>query len=155
MYVIDTHIKKLYRCKLIIVRQDLDDPISATRYWASSDLLADAQTLLGHISIRWEIEVFFADTKELLGIDQYQLLTTTALLRYWTLCWIAFSFLEEIRNDLKHQKEEEKRGDNQPATLGQARKEVQKTHQKLFLEWVYQQAFSGTPVYEIFTSLVA
>lgn len=155
VHVIDTRIKKLYRCKIIIVRQDLDDPISAARYWASSDLLANAQTLLGHISIRWEIEVFFADTKELLGIDQYQLLTTTALLRYWTLCWIAFSFLEEIRNDLKHRKEEEKQGDNQPATLGQARKEVQKTHQKLFLEWVYQHAFSGTPVDKLFTSLVA
>ena len=90
-----------------------------------------------------------------MGIDQYQLLTTTALLRYWTLCWAAFSFLEEIRNDLKHQKEEEKQGDNQPVTLGQARKEVQKTHQKLFLEWVYQHAFSGMPVDELFTSLVA
>ena len=43
----------------------------------------------------------------------------------------------------------------QPATLGQARKEVQKTHQKLFLEWIYQQAFSGVPVNEIIASLVA
>ena len=103
------------------------------------------------------IEVFFGDTKELLGIDQYQLMTTTALLRYWALCWIAFSFLEEIRDELKHQKEAENQEEHmcQPATLGQARKEVQKTHQKLFLEWIYQQAFSGVPVNEIIASLVA
>ena len=82
MHVIDTRIRKLYRCKLIIVRQDLDGPISQTRYWASSDLAADAQTLLTHISARWDIEVFFGDTKELLGIDQYQLMKTPALLRY-------------------------------------------------------------------------
>lgn len=157
VHVIDTRIKKLYRCKLIIIRQDLDDPIFKARYWASSDLAADVQTLLTHISMRWEIEVFFSDTKELLGIDQYQLMTMTALLRYWTLCWIAFSFLEEIRDELKHQKGGENQEDHEsrPATLGQARKEVQKTHQKLFLEWVYQQAFSGTPVDELFTSLVA
>src|SRR2546430_15675058 len=36
------------------------------------------------------------------------------------------------------------------STLGQARKEVQKAHQKLFLEWIYQQAFSGTPIQELF-----
>jgi SRSO17 transposase len=157
VHVIDTRIKKLYRCKLIIIRQNLDDPISKARYWASSDLTADVQTLLTHISMRWEIEVFFSDTKELLGIDQYQLMTMTALLRYWTLCWIAFSFLEEIRDELKHQKEEKNQEEykSQPATLGQARKEVQKIHQKLFLEWIYQQAFLDTPVNDLFASLVA
>jgi len=160
VHVVDTRVKKLYRCKLIIIRQNLDDPFSEVRYWASSDLAADVQTLLEHISTRWEIETFFGDTKELLGIDQYQLMTTTALLRYWTVCWIAFSFLEEIRDELKHQKHQ-KEGENQenrkdhPVTLGQARKEVQKTHQKLFLEWIYKHAFSGTPVEELFASLVA
>ena len=160
VHVVDTRVKKLYRCKVIVIRKNLDDPLSEARFWASSDLAADVQTLMKHISMRWEIEPFFADTKELLGIDQYQLMTTTALLRYWTVCWIAFSFLEEIRDDLKHQKCQ-KEGENQEgckhpsATLGQARKEVQKTHQKLFLEWVYHQAFSGTPVEELFASLVA
>jgi hypothetical protein len=133
VHVVDTRIKKLYRCKFVIVRYNLNDPISETRYWASSDLAADAQTLLGHISVHWEIEVFFGDTKELLGIDQYQVMTSTVLLCYWTLCWIAFSFLEEIRDELKHQKIQDEVEDQeeckcQPATLGQARKEVQKTY---------------------------
>jgi SRSO17 transposase len=160
VHVVDTSIRKLYRCKLIIVRQNLDDPLSEARYWVSSDLAADAETLLKHISTRWEIEVFFGDAKGLLGIDQYQLMTTTALLRYWTLCWIAFSFLEEIRHELKEQKHQiEKEGqeecEQQPATLGQAREEVQKRHFKLFLEWVYQQAFSGMPIEDLFAFLVA
>ncbi len=61
----------------------------------------------------------------------------------------------------QQEKTAEKEGENQEeypcqlATLGQAHKEVQKTHQKLFLEWVYQQAFSGTPVDNLFASLVA
>ena len=95
-----------------------------------------------------------------MGFDRYQLMTTTALPRYWTVCWIAFSFLEEIRDELKYQKyqkevENQEEYKCQPATLGQARKEVQKTHQNLFLEWIYQQAFSGTFVQELFASLVA
>ncbi|HEY4035799.1 MAG TPA: hypothetical protein VGL94_17720 [Ktedonobacteraceae bacterium] len=64
--------------------------------------------------------------------------------------------MEEIRDELKHQKEAENQEEYtyQPMTLGQARKEVQKTHQKLSLEWIYQQAFLGVPVNEIFASLV-
>lgn len=169
IHVVDTHIKTLYRCKLVIMRESLDDPISDARYWASSDLQANTQLLLEHISARWDIEVFFADTKALLGIDQYQLVTTTALLRYWTLCWIAYSFLEETSSLLScHDKQETKKHDEEKGdhenyeaqrdyhvTIGQARRYVQRTHQKVFLEWIYQQAFSGIPVDDLFASLVA
>jgi hypothetical protein len=136
-------------------------------------LVADAQTCVNVISMRWEIEVFFEDMKGLLGIDQYQLMTTTALLRFWTLCWIAFSFLEEIRHDLKHNKGNKEQvvqemeitkeydiylGDYRKtyhATLGQALSYVQETHQKLFLEWVYHHALSGTPVQDLHALLAA
>ena len=111
--------------------------------------------------------------KELLGIDQYQLMTTKALLRYWTLCWIAFSFLEEIRHDLKQNKENQEQlsqemeiareydiylgnsRKNRHATLGQALRYVQETHQKLFLEWVYHHALSGMPVQDLYALLAA
>jgi hypothetical protein len=170
---VDRHIKSLYRCKLIIIRHNLEDPIEYARYFATSDLQADAQRCLEHISARWDIEVLFEDAKELLGIDQYQLMTTPALLRYWTLCWIAFSYLEEIRDELKHQEVPENEQDTKEklekkdeaehledlgglhVTLGQARRSVQQTHHKLFLEWVYQNAFSGTPVKDLHAFLVA
>lgn len=152
VHVVDTRIRSLYRCQLIVVRHSLNDPISAARFWASSDLVSDAQALLGHISVRWDIEVFFEDMKELLGIDHYQLMTSTALLRYWTLCWLAFSFLEEIRYQLKQRKD---KGEVQHATLGQARQFTQKEHHKLFIGWVYKHALSGTPLEEVFALLAA
>jgi SRSO17 transposase len=173
VHVVDTRVRKLYRCKIIIVRKNLNDPLSLARFWVTSALQADAQTCLNVISLRWEIEVFFEDMKELLGIDQYQLMTTTALLRYWTLCWIAFSFLEEVRNGLKYNKgkqelitlkmEMTKEYDiylgeyrkTYHATLGQAMSHVQETHQKLFLEWVYHHALSGTPVQDLHAHLAA
>ncbi len=173
IHVVDTHVRRLYRCKLIIIRRNLKDPISAARFWVTSDLEADAQTCLNVISIRWDIEVFFEDMKELLGIDQYQLMTSTALLRYWTLCWVAFCFLEEIRNDLKHAKDCQVQIDSKTeilkkdekdlnkhekeyhATLGQALRYVQEIHQGLFLEWVYHHALSGTPVKDLHALLIA
>jgi DDE superfamily endonuclease len=173
VHVVDTRVRKLYRCQIIIIRKNLKDPLSAARFWVTSDLKADAQTCLNVISIRWDIEVFFEDMKELLGIDQYQLMTATALLRYWTLCWIAFSFLEEIRHDLKHnQDNQEQMSQNiaiskeydmhlseyrktYHATLGQALRYVQERHQELFLAWVYHYALSGTPVKDLHAFLAA
>ena len=173
VHVVDTRVRKLYRCQIIIVRKNLNDPLSAARFWVTSDWKADAQTCLNVIGVRWDIEVFFEDMKELLGIDQYQLMTTTALLRYWTLCWITFSFLEEIRHELKHNQDKEglmsqameisKEYDiylgeyrkAYHATLGQALRYVQEKHHNLFLEWVYHHALSGTPLKDLHALLAA
>ena len=104
-------------------------------------------------------------------------MTSTALLRFWSLCWIAYSFLEKIRNDLKQMEDcntqidskveilekdgeeleeyQEEYQEEHHATLGQARRYVQEIHQELFLEWVYHHALSGTPVKELHAILVA
>jgi len=79
----------------VIVRQTLDDPLAQARYWASSDLHADLPTLLVHIATRWDIEVLFGDGKEELGVDQYQLMSAMAIVRFWTLAMLAYVFLEE------------------------------------------------------------
>jgi SRSO17 transposase len=174
VHIVDTHVKKLYRCQVIIVREDLNDPVASARYWVTSDRGADAQTCLNVISIRWDIEVFFEDTKELFGIDQYQIMTSDGLLRYWTLCWIAFSFLEKLRHDLQHHKDCQSQISDQAEkahlnaekldeshlflhhlSLGQAQRHVQEIHQQLFLQWVYQHAFSGTPVHKLHALLTA
>jgi hypothetical protein len=41
--------------------------------------------LLAHIAARWDIEVLFGDGKEELGLHQYQLMSATAIVRFWTL----------------------------------------------------------------------
>jgi len=173
VHVVDTRVKKLYRCQMILIRKKLTDPLSCARFWVTSDLEADAQTCLNVMSIRWEIEVFFEDMKELLGIDRYQLMTSTALLRYWTVCWVAFSFLEEMRDMLKQRKggreqrdyrteildkngkDRESSQEEHHVTLGQSLRYVQDIHQELFLEWVYHHAFSGIPVKELHALLIA
>jgi hypothetical protein len=79
--VVTTQVRKLYRCQVVIVRQELSAPLAQTRYFASSDLEANTQTLLGHLAARWDIEVLFGDGKEELGLDHYQVMCATALLR--------------------------------------------------------------------------
>lgn len=52
----------------------------------------------------YTIEIFFEDVKELLGIDYYQLMISQGLLRYWSLCWIAFSFLVKHHYELQERR---------------------------------------------------
>jgi hypothetical protein len=89
VHVVSTRVRKRYCCQVIIVRRSLQDPLSQARYWASSDLEAEASRLLEYISARWEIGVLFADGKEELGLDQYQLMSATALVRFWSLALLA------------------------------------------------------------------
>ena len=98
-----TQVRKLYRCQVVIVRQSLEAPLAQTRYFASSDLEADAQALLGHIAARWDSEVLFGDGKEELGLDHYQLMSALGIVRFWTLARLSYVFLEEERARLQQQ----------------------------------------------------
>jgi DDE superfamily endonuclease len=136
VHVVSTRVRTLYRCQVIIVRESLSAPLSEARYWASSDLTAAVPTLLGHIAARWAIEVLFSDTKDLLGLDQYQLMSATALLRFWTLVLATYTFLDEER-------ERRSAGLPHPLTLGETRQAIQRTHRHHFLVWLYARWQAG------------
>ncbi len=148
VHVVRTRVRKLYTCQLVIARYALDCPLKAVRYWASSDLDADPATLLLHITTRWDIEVLFSDTKDLLGLDQYQLMTATAILRFWTLVMAAYAFLDEERARLRGERQSH-------VTLGDARHEVQRWHWRHLLDWIHQQFSSGVTPDELFPTLAA
>ncbi len=148
VHVISTRVRKLYCCQVIIIRRSLQEPLSQARYWASSDLEADPATLLEHIAARWDIEVLFGDSKEELGLDQYQLMSATALLRFWTLAILAYIFLEEERDRLQQHCQH-------PVTIGQARREIQRRHRRTVLNWLHEQFLSGVQLdslYELFAA---
>ena len=147
VHVVSTRIKKLYRCQLVIVRaQWEEDEAEQTRFWASSDLEADVETLLVHIATRWDIEVLFADTKELLGLDQYQLMSATAILRFWTLVMLAYAFLDQERHRQQQQT-------GQHVTIGDAWRLVRSTHWCHFIDWLHQKFKCGYQPAELYAEL--
>lgn len=148
VHVVRTRVRKLYTCQVVIARFALDGPLKAVRYWASSDLDADVPTLLGHIATRWDIEVLFGDAKDLLGLDQYQLMDATAILRFWTLVMAAYAFLDEERARLHQER-------HAHITIGDTRREVQRWHWRHVVDWIHQQFLSGVSPDELHTLLVA
>lgn len=144
-HLVSTRVRKLYRCQVLIVRESL---ASAPRFWASSDLEADLAGVVAHVATRWTIEVLFGETKDLLGLDQYQLLSATALLRFWTLVLAADVFLEEERARLQQQA-------TGPVSLGQARRAVQARHQAALVQWICDQRDQGRSAAGINATLAA
>jgi hypothetical protein len=121
VHVISTRVRKLYSCQVVIVCRSLKGSHLAGTLWASSDLEASTEGLLEHISARWDIEVLFADGKEEFGLDQYQLMSATALVRFWSLALLAYAFLDEERVRLQQQWQ-------RPVTIGETRREIQRLH---------------------------
>lgn len=93
-------------------------------------LEADVPTLLGHTAARWDVEVFFGDTKDLLGLDQSQLMATTAIVRFWTLVLAAYALIDEERARMALEQQ-------RPVT---ARRALQYRH---LPHWIEQELHAG------------
>lgn len=148
VHVVSTRVRKLYRCQVIIVRRSLSEPLKLARYWASSDLEASVERLVEHISARWDIEVLFADGKEELGLDQYQLMSAKALVRFWSLALLTYAFLDEERAQLRASQ-------HRPVTIGETRRELQRLHRRQFLLWLQQSFQAGSTAESLFKLLSA
>ena len=148
VHVVATAVQKLGRVQLIVVREKRDEGWSEPRFWASSEMKADVQTLINHLAARWDIEVLFADAKELLGLDQYKMMSATALIRFWTLVLAAYVFLEEQRTLLEQEWQ-------RPLSIGQTQQEVQRVHWFHLISWMSHQLQSGHTPATLFRKLVA
>jgi hypothetical protein len=84
----------------------------------------------------------------LLGLDRYQLMDATAILRFWTLVMAAYAFLDEQRSHLGHLQ-------HAHPTIGDARREVQRWHWCHVVDWIHQQFLSGVTPTELHTLLAA
>ncbi|MCP4308257.1 MAG: transposase [bacterium] len=148
VHVVRTRVRKLYTCQVVIGRSTLDCPPDEVRYWASSDPEADLLTLVKHIATRWTIEVLFSDAKDLLGLDQYQLMDATAVVRFWTLAMAAYFFLDQERARLREERQTH-------VTIGDARREVQRLHWRHLLDWLHEQFSLGVTPAELHQLLAA
>ncbi len=136
VHVIRTRVHRLGVCQLLLVRERVDASWEQTRYFVTSLLNADVQTIVNVLAIRWDIETLFADLKELLGTDHYQLMDDRAILRFWTLSSCVYVFLDERRAAMTQP-------DRAHASIGQARQSVQQDHQLHLLHWLQTQFQNG------------
>ena len=140
-----TFVRKLGACQVLIVRARAEANLKQTRYFVTSVLEADTETILSFLAIRWGIETFFDDLKELLGSDHYQLMSATGILRFWTLACCGYVFLEEQRAQ---------RGAT-GCSIGTIRRQRDKEHQSRLLEWLRHGFQDGSSPQEMMERLAA
>ena len=138
-HVVKTWIRKLGPTLLLITRHSLDEPLAQARYWGSTVMELDAQSMVDILAIRWEIETFFEYDKDLLGSDHYQLMTANGIIRFWTLTACLLCFLEEQRAVAAEK----------GLTCGDIRRRIQDEHRRNLLRWLQVQFQAGVTVEEI------
>jgi hypothetical protein len=141
-HLVKTWVRGLGPCQVLIVKPDPDDDLEQTRYWATSRLDDTLEQVVGHVAQRWTIETLFADFKELMGSDHYQMRSARAIVRFWALGLCLYQFLDEVRAT-------HRRLWGEHLTLGQARQQVRESHREGLLDWIFDQIETGVTRNEI------
>jgi hypothetical protein len=143
---IRTRVRKLGPCQVLITRTDPADP-RTTRYWCSNQTHLSAQALVTHLAVRWTIEAFFADLKELFGSDHYQVHSAQAILRFWTLAAFVYHLLDMRRVEGQHNDLDVH------LTIGSVRRAFQADHRRRLLGWLRQQTLQEVDVETVYPKL--
>jgi len=141
--LVQTWIRKLGPTLVLITCHNPDEPLKSVRYWGSTLLNLEMQAFVDILAIRWNIETFFEYDKDLLGSDHYQLMTSQAILRFWTLIACLLYFLEEQRawQDLPR------------FTCGDARRKLQEQQRLNLLLWLKDQFQANSSIEQISAQL--
>ena len=106
----------------------------------------------GSVVARWTVSTIAGwgrrDGKEVLGLDQHQVMSAEAIVRFWTLAWAASAFLDEERACLRARWQRH-------VTWGEARREVQRGHWRQLIMWLHQQFVAGATPQTMFERLAA
>jgi hypothetical protein len=88
------------------------------------------------------VETLFADFKELMGSDQYQLHSAEAIVRFWALGLCLYQYLDSLRHRLKRVYQHD-------VTLGETLNWVRERNEQHKLHWICRQVGRGASAEQI------
>lgn len=135
-YLIRTRVKKLGACQVLIVKPAADAPKSKARFYITTRLDDSLEQVVHAVALRWTVETLFADFKELMGSDQYQLHSAKAILRFWALGLCLYQYLDSLRHRLS-------RFHHQKVTLGETLTWLRQRQTDLALSEIHHLSVSG------------
>lgn len=110
-----------------------------------TDLSLDLVTIQRYYHVRWNIETGYRYFKELLGFDQYQLLSFEGIQRFWAIQYLTQNYLESQRQDWMK--------NNKHLTLGDVVYRIRQEYFGQIIVYVYQQALEKKPLFDILKHL--
>lgn len=110
-----------------------------------TDKSLDLVTIQRYYHVRWNIETGYRYLKELLGFDQYQLLSYIGIQRFWAIQFLTQNYLEFQRQEWM------KSGTSM--TLGEVVYRVRQEYFGQIIVYVYEQALEKKPLFDILKHL--
>ena len=138
--------KKLGVCQVLIVKTVLDPPGEQARFYVTTRLSDTLEQVVQAMALRWTVETLFADFRELMGSDQYQLHSAEAIIRFWALGLCLYQYLDSLRHRLKRIKQ-------QDFTLGETLNWVRERNEWHRLNWICRQVAHGATAQHLQASL--
>lgn len=122
------------------------------RYFISTEPSMPTQSLCEFYSVRWEIETFHANLKELLGLDHNQAWREQSVRRQWFLLLLAYTYL--ALEAAEHYSEYGPNGCLW-VTIGQVVGWHKREAHRGQVEWVYAKAKADLPIDELLKCIAA
>ena len=141
-YLMRTKVKKLGACQVLIIKTSPDDPGEKARFYITTRLSDTLEQVVQAMALRWSVETLFADFKELMGSDQYQLHSAEAIICFWALGLCLYQYLDSLRHRLKRIYQPD-------VTLGETLHWVRERNEWHKLNWICRQATYGTTAQQI------
>jgi hypothetical protein len=141
-HLVRTKVKKLGACQVLIVKTAPEDPGGKARFYVTTRLADTLKQVVEAMALRWTVETLFADFKELMGSDQYQLHSAEAIIRFWALGLCLYQYLDSLRHRLKKMYQ-------QDFTLGETLIWLRERNTQLLLKWICHQVSAGANVQQI------
>ena len=136
VYLMRTRVKKLGVCQVLIVKPTTESNGDQARFYMTTRLEDPPEQVVQTVALRWGVETFFADFKELMGSDQYQLHSAEAILRFWALGLCLYQYLDSLRHRLE-------RLNHRHVTLGETLAWLRQRHEDLRVNWICTLTISG------------
>jgi len=146
-HLIRTRVKKLGACQVLILKTSADASGEQARFYITTCLDDSLQQVVNTAAMRWTVETLFADFKELMGSDQYQLHSAQAIVRFWALGLCLYQYLDSLRHRLK-------RIYQQDVTLGETLAWVRDKNELQMVNWICLQSTNGASAKQIHAFLL-
>lgn len=130
---------------VVLICWELGDQTSKPTCILSTDTELDSKTILEYYSRRWEIETSFLYLKDRLGLKHYQMRKLKGLRRFWSIVYLAYTYLELFRVDKARQ--------NPKLTLGDVIRYIKGVTFKELIQFIYKKAISNTDIGELYRIL--
>ena len=145
VYAYEGPLSNMENVRVFLSWEDKFDPKKLPFCLLCTDTSLDVVTVLRHYAVRWQIEVGYRYFKELLGFDQYQHLSHKGIERFWTIQFLAYTFLAlEQAKGKRH---------SRSLTLEDVVRRIRKDCMGQLILYAYEQGWAQKPLVEVLKNL--